>query len=141
MGRIAAVLSLALVVGASIRPAFAHHSAAVYDFDRRWEIAGVVKAIRVMNPHVTLTLLVAGRQGTRTVEFEGHSVNNFYRVGWRPHMIEPGDRIEVIFAPRKDHLAGGYVTGFVTAHGRVIRFTMPGVSGIKPVPAEFARSS
>jgi len=139
MRRIEAALSLVLFATAYGLPALAHHSAAEYDFARRWEVEGVVKDIRIINPHVSLTLLVAGRHGTRAVEFEGHSVNNFYRVGWRPHMIEPGDRIQVIFAPRKDHLAGGYVTGFVTAQGHVIRFNRPGAPAIKPTPARFPR--
>ena len=85
------------------RFALAHHSGAEYDFRQMHELHGVVKDVRVINPHMSLTLVVPGSEGkTKAIDFEGHSVNNFYRAGWRPQMISVGDRITVKFAPRKD---------------------------------------
>ena len=106
--------------------ALAHHSAAMFDFNKHQELEGVVKDIRVINPHMSITLVVSDAGGTRDIAFEGHSVNNFYRAGWRPNMIKVGDKIKVMYAPRKDALEGGYVTGFVTAEGREIGFKLPG---------------
>jgi hypothetical protein len=106
--------------------ATAHHSAAMFDFSKREQLEGVVKEIRVINPHMTLTLVVSDANGTRDVAFEGHSVNNFYRAGWRPNMVKVGDKIKVTFAPRKDGLDGGFVNAFVTAEGREIGFKPPG---------------
>jgi len=117
-----AFLSLLALAGAGIAPALAHHSAQMYNFNRTEQVSGVVKDIRVINPHMTLTLMVNDAKGNHELEFEGHSVNNFYRAGWRPHMVNVGDKIKVLFAPRRDGAEGGYVTGFVTAQGKEIAF-------------------
>ncbi|MGH8258460.1 MAG: DUF6152 family protein, partial [Steroidobacteraceae bacterium] len=80
------VLALATLALAAcgISAAMAHHSAAMYDFTRNVWVGGVVKSIRVINPHMSLTLAVVNPQGkTHDIDFEGHSVNNFYRAGWR----------------------------------------------------------
>ena len=119
----------ALLFAASLPPVMAHHSAAMYDFTKTHEASGEVKAIRVINPHMSLTLAVSDEKGTRDVDFEGHSINNFYRSGWRPNMIKIGDRIKVKFAPRKDGLDGGFVNGFTTAQGQEIGFMLPKESG------------
>jgi Family of unknown function (DUF6152) len=117
-----AAIILAVGLSASGVPAWGHHSAAVFDFTRVTQMRGVVKDIRVINPHMSLTLVVTDAKGTRDVSFEGHSVNNFYRAGWRPNLVKAGDRITVNIAPRKDGREGGYVVGFTTASGRLIGF-------------------
>jgi hypothetical protein len=113
----------------------AHHSASMYDFAQTHEVQGVVKDIRVINPHMSLTLVVTDAKGTRPIDFEGHSVNNFYRGGWRPNMILVGDKIKVKFAPRKSGMDGGFVSGFVTAAGREIGFMPPAESETSSAPA------
>jgi len=113
----------------------AHHSAAMFDFSKRVTAEGVVKDIRVINPHMSLTLVVSDAKGTREIAFEGHSVNNFYRAGWRPNMVKVGDKIKVTFAPRKDGLDGGFVSSFVTAEGREIGFKPPGEASAPPATA------
>jgi hypothetical protein len=119
---LAALLMLCALALALPRGAQAHHSGTQYDFRHVQHVQGVVQAIRVINPHTSLTLLVSDARGTRSISFEGHSVNNFYRAGWRPNMIRVGDRIQVTFAPRKDGAEGGFVNGFVTSSGRTIAF-------------------
>jgi hypothetical protein len=117
----------------------AHHSAAIFDFTKPQHLAGVVKEIRVINPHTTLTLEVTDAKGTRPIVFEGHSVNNFYRAGWRPNMVKVGDKIQVTFAGRKDGTDGGFVTGFVTESGQDIGFKPPGdVAAAPPAGAPAA---
>ena len=59
-------------------------------------------------------------KGTRDVEFEGHSRNNYYRGGWRVGMVEPGDEVTLIAAPTRDGSDGGYVLGVITKDG--VRF-------------------
>lgn len=115
----------AWLLAAGLAPALAHHSASQFDFRQLHEITGQVKAIRVINPHMSMTLAVTDQKGTRDVDFEGHSINNFYRAGWRPNMIKIGDQIKVRFAPRKDGTNGGFVSGFVTAQGKDIQFKIP----------------
>ena len=126
----------ALVLGCGLLPVQAHHCAAMYDFKKAEEATGVVKAARVINPHMSLTLEVGDAKGTRDVEFEGHSLNNFYRTGWRRNMIKVGDKIEVRFAPRKDQEPGGFVNAFVTSDGREVAFKIPTEANAPAPPAQ-----
>ncbi|MGH8228557.1 MAG: DUF6152 family protein [Steroidobacteraceae bacterium] len=126
-----ALLAIAFFAGGA-PAAFAHHSGAQYDFTKNVWVAGVVKTVRVINPHMTVTLIVSGPGGhTRAVHFEGDSVNNFYRAGWRPHMLRVGDKIKVRYNPRKDGREGGFVNGFVTASGRKVAFQLPQLQAAK----------
>jgi hypothetical protein len=99
-------------------PASAHHSAAQFDFRAPVTLKGVVKSLRPANPHLRLVLTVTDAKGTRDIEYEGHSLNNFYRSGWRPDMVKVGDTIQIRIAPRKDGEDGGYVSGVTTADGK-----------------------
>lgn len=122
MKPIAIVLTSMLVFVCGATSVVAHHSAAAFDFRRRVEIEGIVTSIRVVNPHTRIFLQVTDDQGTREIEFEGHSRNNFYRAGWRPDKVRPGDTITVTIAPPRDGGDGGYITAFVTADGEQIGF-------------------
>lgn len=134
----AALWTMVLAMG-GLGTAYAHHSGAQYDFTRNIWVSGVVESIRVINPHMTLTLVVLGKRGkSRPILFEGDSVNNFYRAGWRPHMLKVGDRIKVRYNPRKDGRDGGFVNGFVAADGQSVVFRLPGGN---PIPVKAAEPS
>lgn len=98
--------------------ALAHHSAAQFDFAQTVRIEGVVKEMRVANPHIALFLEVTDGKGTRVIEYEGHSRNNVYRRGWRPDSVKVGDRITIGIAPMRDGSDGGYVLSVKTADGK-----------------------
>ena len=107
-----------LIALAFSAPALAHHSAAQFDFTiRDNEVTGVVRVFEVANPHTKIVLEVTDDKGTRDVEFEGHSRNNYYRSGWRVGMVEPGDEITLVAAPMRDGSDGGYVLGVITKDG------------------------
>jgi hypothetical protein len=130
-----AAVALVLAGGASITTA--HHSAAKFDFTKNDWMSGTVKDIRVINPHMSLTLVTPDATGKpKEVVFEGHSVNNFYRMGWRNGMIVAGDQIKVHFNPRKDGVDGGFVNGFITAKGQEVVFRMPGQDLPPPPPGD-----
>jgi Family of unknown function (DUF6152) len=130
---VAAALAAVAFMGCGISAALAHHSAAMYDFTKNVWVAGVVKDVRVINPHMTLTLSVpSGASQTRDIQFEGHSVNNFYRAGWRPGLVQVGDQIKVRYNPRKDGRDGGFVNGFVAANGKEVAFRVPGAEAAPP---------
>src|SRR5512134_2619308 len=64
--------------------AFAHHSAVRFDLTIRYNmVSGVVKTWEPANPHTKIVLEITDAKGTRDVEFEGHSRNNYSRAGWR----------------------------------------------------------
>jgi len=99
-------------------PGFAHHSAAQFNFTTPKPIVGTVKEVRMANPHMRLVLTVTDEKGTRDIEYEGHSLNNLYRNGWRPDSVKAGDKITITIAPRKDGADGGYVTKVKMADGK-----------------------
>ena len=97
--------------------AVAHHSAAQFDFAQTVRIEGVVKEMRVANPHIALFLEIKDDKGTRVIEYEGHSRNNVYRRGWRPDMVHTGDTINIDIAPMRTGEDGGYVKTFILKDG------------------------
>ena len=132
----AAMLAALVSLGFESSIALAHHSAAMYDFTKNVWTAGVVKDVRVINPHMTLTLAVPDPRGkAHDIQFEGHSVNNFYRAGWRPGLVKVGDQIKVRYNPRKDGHDGGFVNGFVAANGQKVAFGIPGAGGAGTPPS------
>lgn len=99
----------------------AHHSAARFDLSIRDNtVTGIVREFSPANPHTKIVLEVTDEKGTRDIEFEGHSRNNYYRSGWRVGMVEPGDTITLIAAPTRDGSDGGYALGVITEDG--VRF-------------------
>ena len=109
-----------LLAATAVAPviAFAHHSASRFDLTiRDNEVSGIVKEFEVANPHTKIVLEITDEKGTRDVEFEGHSRNNYYRSGWRVGMVEPGDRITLIAAPTRDGSDGGYALGVIAEDG------------------------
>jgi len=97
--------------------ASAHHSAAQFDFAQTVRVEGVVKEMRVANPHIALFLEVTDDKGKRVIEYEGHSRNNVYRRGWRPEMVHTGDAIAIDIAPMRTGEDGGYVKTFIIKDG------------------------
>jgi len=100
--------------------AYAHHSAAQFDFQNTVNMTGVVKEARFSNPHGRIILTVTDERGTRDIEFEAHSRNNMYRQGFRPEMMKVGDKITIRIAPMRTGEDGGYVTALLTADGTAI---------------------
>ena len=111
----------AALLAAAATPAFAHHSAAQFDFSAPVQVTGTVKEARFANPHARIILEVTDEErGTRDIEFEGHSRNNMYRQGFRPGMMAVGDTITIQIAPMRTGADGGYVTALITADGEQI---------------------
>ncbi|HEY5567868.1 MAG TPA: DUF6152 family protein [Gammaproteobacteria bacterium] len=113
------ILTGAILLGAAPFASEAHHSAAQYDLTVRDNaVTGIVKVFTPANPHTRIVLEVTDEQGTRDIEFEGHSRNNFYRSGWREGIVKVGEKITLIAAPLRDGTDGGYVIGVITADGK-----------------------
>jgi hypothetical protein len=113
-----ALSSLALYAA----PATAHHSGAAFDFAKTATLTGVVKEFDVLNPHTHAALLVGDGKARHEVKFEGHSVSNFYRSGWRRGSVKAGDTITITYAPMRNGTEGGFITGFTTAAGQRVGF-------------------
>ena len=116
---IRAVAACAALVAAT---AFAHHSAASFDFTKPITVAGVVKSFEVVNPHTRAIITVTDAKGTRDVDFEGHSASNFFRAGYNRDSVKAGEHITILIAPRKDGRDGGFIVSFRTQAGQTIGF-------------------
>src|SRR5690606_12688541 len=83
-----------VAVGFTAFAADAHHSAIRVDLTIRDNmVTGIVKEFVPANPHTKIVLEVTDEKGTRDIEYEGHSRNNYFRSGWREGMVKPGDTI------------------------------------------------
>jgi len=111
------IAGLAAMLAAAPAAVSAHHSAAQFDFGQTVRVEGVVKELKVENPHGKLVLEVNDDQGAREIEFEAHSRNNIYRRGWRPGMVHTGDKIAIDIAPLRAGGDGGYVKSFILSDG------------------------
>ena len=110
-----------LAAGMFSLPAFAHHSAAQFDFRNTVLVTGKVQEVRFANPHMRLVLEVTDdARGTRDIEFEGHSRNNMRRQGLMPDMFTVGDTVTIRIAPMRNGEDGGYVTALRTPDGEEI---------------------
>ena len=99
--------------------AAAHHSAIRFDLTIRDRmVSGIVKEFEPANPHTKIVLTITDEKGTRDVEYEGHSRNNYFRGGWRDGMVKVGDKITLNAAPMRDGSDGGYALGVTTAGGK-----------------------
>jgi hypothetical protein len=102
--------------------AVAHHSAAQFDFSQRVTVHGTVKEFNVVNPHTSAVVEITDdARGTRDAEFEGHSASHFYRAGYTRGMVQPGDEISILIAPRADGQDGGFIQAF-TVNGKTVGF-------------------
>jgi hypothetical protein len=109
---------VALALMAAPCAALAHHSAIRFDLTIRDRmVTGIVKEFEPANPHTKIVLEITDEIGTRDVEFEGHSRNNYYRGGWRDGMVKVGDKITLNAAPTRDGSDGGYALGVIAADG------------------------
>ena len=113
-----AVLSTALTVLASA--AAAHHSFAVYDMAHEVEFKGVVDTVQFRNPHMSMTLTHEKPDGTKeTIHFvEGAPANMLVRMGLTPEMIQSGQKITAIGAPRKDDPNAYFLKSIILPDGK-----------------------
>lgn len=98
--------------------AWAHHSGAPYDTDKRIEVSGIVEEWSWQNPHAWLRLTARDAAGHDvTWNIEATSPNILMRQGWRRSTLEPGDSVTVLISPLRDGAPGGSLLGARLADG------------------------
>jgi hypothetical protein len=99
------------IVGAILMlagPAFAHHSFAMFDYNKEVTIAGELKELQWTNPHIHLLVNVAdGRGGVAEWDVEGGTPGNLRRTGWARDVVKPGEKVSVVIHPLKNGTNGG----------------------------------
>jgi hypothetical protein len=102
------VLGLAAAGVMAAGPAFAHHSFAMFDYNKDVTIVGQVKELRWTNPHIHILVNVPdGKGGNAEWDVEGGTPGNLRRQGWSRDVVKPGDKISIVIHPMKDGTNGG----------------------------------
>jgi hypothetical protein len=84
-------------------PAFAHHSFAMFDADKKITLEGTVKEFQWTNPHSWILMTVGADQWA----IEMGAPGGLARQGWVPKTLTPGMKITAIIHPLKDGTHGG----------------------------------
>jgi hypothetical protein len=96
------------VVMSSAMPAFAHHSFAMFDAEKKMTLDGTVKEFQWTNPHSWILMTVSNAQGQAeqwAIEMGGPS--GLARQGWVPKTLTPGMKVKTVIHPLRDGTAGG----------------------------------
>jgi hypothetical protein len=113
-------VSAASLTGLST-PAFAHHSAAMFDHDKKVTLQGTVKEFQYTNPHSWLQVMVAGADGKSTEwGFEAEGPSTLLRAGIKASSFKPGDKVTIVANPMKDGRPAGSLIQVTKADGTVL---------------------
>ena len=119
MSRIVSAVAGAVLLTAG--SAFAHHSFAMFDYNKDVTITGEVKELQWINPHIHLFVNVPnGRGGVAEWDIEGGTPGNLRRQGWSRDVVKPGDKVSVVIHPMKNGTTGGQLVKAVRGDGTPI---------------------
>jgi hypothetical protein len=97
-----------IAIAMSAMPAFAHHSFAMFDAEKKVTLEGTVKEFQWTNPHSWILMTVSDAQGQPeqwAIEMGGPS--GLARQGWVPKTLTPGMKVKTVIHPLRDGTAGG----------------------------------
>lgn len=121
---------MTIVVLAAAPPAMTHHAGAMYDTDKRVVLTGTVKDFQWTNPHCWIQLLVppmGSEQGAPDEwSIQMAAPVQVLRAGWKPHTLNPGDKIVVTVHPMRDGKRAGDFVAATDGNGKTIGTTLAG---------------
>ena len=113
-------------------PAFAHHSFAMFDAEKKATLEGTVKEFQWTNPHSWILMNVANQQGQMEQwAIEMGAPGGLARQGWLPKTLTPGMPVKVVIHPLRDGKSGGQFLAVTLPDGKV----MGNPAGRGPAPA------
>src|SRR3954454_23633220 len=85
-------------------PVLAHHSFAMFDFNKTTTFSATVTEFRWTNPHVGLLVEASPKPGAPVQIWSTalRSPASFARMAWSPKSFKPGDAVELQFYPLRD---------------------------------------
>jgi hypothetical protein len=103
-------------------PAYAHHSAAMFDATKVVTIKGAVMDYKWANPHAMIAVLATGDKGTQTVwNIECSTPNILVRKGWSSGSFKVGDTVTIQVHPMRDGGQAGLLMTVSTAGGATLK--------------------
>ena len=104
-----------------ISPASAHHSYAMFDANKLVTVEATVKEFQWTNPHSWLQVMVADDKGVAEEwSLELGPLVVLHRWGWKPHSLNPGDKVKVSLNPLRDGTHGGRLMSIVLPGGETL---------------------
>jgi hypothetical protein len=101
--------------------ALAHHSFAMFDYNKDMTIVGEVKELQWINPHIHLLVNVPdGKGGMVEWDIEGGTPGNLRRTGWSKDVVKQGEKISVAIHPLKNGTSGGMLVSAMRGDGTPI---------------------
>lgn len=113
---------LPLTLFAAAMSVSAHHSAAMFDFNKRLTVEGTVKEWQWTNPHAWLQVLVQRDGAVNEEGFELGSPNTLIRNGFKSTTFKAGDQVAVVYAPRRNGSGGGQLIQVKAPDGRWLQW-------------------
>ena len=102
-------------------PAFAHHSFAMFDADKKVTLEGTVKDFQWTNPHSWILIMVPNAQGTpEQWAIELGAPGGLARQGWVPKTLTPGMKVTAVIHPLKDGTHGGQYLAVTLPDGKLM---------------------
>ena len=130
-------LSLTLLAATicAVAPASAHHSYAMFDASNLVTFDATVKEFQWTNPHSWLQVMILDDKGVaQEWSLEMGPLVALHRWGWKPHSVNPGDKVKVSLNPLRDGTRGGRLMSIVLPGGETL-------SGQGPPPPPAASSA
>ena len=124
--KLAALLLLAALMLTPAIPVSAHHSFVTFwDMNKTVTITGVVKSVKLVNPHANMVVEVTepnGQKSDWSITSRG-SVSTLRRQGWKEDTVTAGMKVMVEGNPSRNPGAKGLAAGNVTKpDGTVVSF-------------------
>lgn len=117
------VLPGALIALALAAPAFAHHSFAMYEKERKVVLNGELKELRWQNPHIGFDVL--GKDETGKVQqwkIEGPSPIEWRSKGWTKSDFTVGEKVTLKISPARDGKPEAGLVIFTNSKGKTFGF-------------------
>ncbi len=126
----APLLFVLMAAVGGIGPASAHHSYAMFDGNNVVTFDATVKEFQWTNPHSWLQVMVLDDKGVaREWSLELGPLVALHRWGWKPHSVNPGDKVKVSLYPLRDGSRGGRLMSIVLPGGEILSG-----QGVAPAP-------